>query len=336
MATRQASAKTLNVLAGKLGNLIGGSADLAESTGVEIKGAGSFGPASAGRNIHWGVREHAMVACLNGMAAHGGVRPFGSTFLIFSDYCRPSLRLAALMKLPVIFIGSHDSIGLGEDGPTHQPVEQLAMLRATPNLSVIRPADAGETVEAWRSAIERNDGPTILALTRQKLAVLDRTRLASAEGARRGGYVLLDCEGTPEAIVIATGSEVHLALAAVERLQADGKQVRLVSLPSWELFEAQPEAYRESVLPRSVTARVSVEAAATFGWSRWVGDRGIAIGLDHFGASAPANVLFREFGFTADRIVEAVKRLLGRVDRFQTSRLDCAFDTATAASQSSI
>ncbi len=251
-----------------------------------------------------------MVGCLNGMAAHGGVRPFGSTFLIFSDYCRPSLRLAALMKLPVIFIGSHDSIGLGEDGPTHQPVEQLAILRATPNMRVIRPADAAETVEAWRLAIERKDGPTVLALTRQKVAVLDRTKLASAEGARRGGYVLLDCQGTPEAIVLATGSEVHIALAAVERLQAEGKKVRLVSLPCWDLFEAQPEAYRESVLPRSVTARVSVEAAATFGWSRWVGDRGVAIGLDHFGASAPGDVLFREFGFTPERIVEAVKKLI--------------------------
>ena len=312
LATRQASAKTLNVLAGKLGNLIGGSADLAESTGSEIKNGGSFSATAVGRNIHWGVREHAMVSSLNGMAAHGGIRPFGTTFLIFSDYCRPSLRLAALMKLPVIFIGTHDSIGLGEDGPTHQPVEHLAILRATPNMTVIRPADASETVEAWRSAIEKNEGPTVLALTRQKLAVLDRTKLAPAEGARRGGYVLLDCKGTPEAIVIATGSEVHPALSAVERLQSEGKKVRLVSLPSWELFEAQPEAYRESVLPSSVTARVSVEAAATFGWSRWVGDRGVAIGLDHFGASAPAEVLFKEFGFTADRIVEAVKGLLGR------------------------
>jgi transketolase len=310
LATRQASAKTLNAIAAKVKNLIGGSADLAESTGSDIKGGGSFSATAVGRILHFGVREHGMVASLNGMAAHGGIRPFGTTFLIFSDYCRPSLRLAALMKLPVIFIGTHDSIGLGEDGPTHQPIEQLAMLRATPNMTVIRPADANETVQAWRSAIEKKDGPTVLALTRQKLAVLDRTKLASAEGARRGGYVLLDCKGTPEAIVIATGSEVHPALAAVEKLQGEGKNVRLVSLPSWELFEAQPEAYRESVLPESVTARVSVEAAATFGWIRWVGDRGVAIGLDHFGASAPAEVVFKEFGFTADRIADTVMRLI--------------------------
>jgi transketolase len=313
LATRQASAKVLNVLAARIPNLVGGSADLAESTGAEIKGGGGFSAAAAGRNIHWGVREHGMAACLNGMAAHGGVRPFGSTFLIFADYCKPSIRLSGLMGLPVIYIGTHDSIGLGEDGPTHQPVEQLAMLRATPNVCVIRPADATETVEAWRSAIGRSDGPTVLALSRQKLPILDRTRLAPASLAARGGYVLLDApSGAPKAIVLATGAEVHLALAAVERLHAEGVQARLVSFPSWELFEAQPEAYRDAVLPPSVRARVAVEAATSFGWHRWVGELGVIIGIDRFGASAPAERLFKEFGFTAERIVADVKRVMER------------------------
>jgi transketolase len=311
LATRQASARALNALAARLPNLMGGSADLAESTGTDIKGGGSFGPTKTGRNFHWGVREHGMAACLNGMAAHGGIRPFGSTFLIFTDYCKPAIRLAGLMKLPVIYLGTHDSIGLGEDGPTHQPIEQLAMLRATPNVTVIRPADANETVEAWKAAIERTDGPTVMALSRQKLPVFDRTRLGSAQGTRRGGYVLLDPKGgVPEAIVIATGSEVALALGAVERLQHEGVRARLVSFPSWELFEAQSADYRESVLPSAVKPRVAVEAATSFGWRRWVGDDGAIIGIDHFGASAPAEVLYQQFGFTQDRIVESVKRLL--------------------------
>jgi transketolase len=245
------------------------------------------------------------------MAAHGGVRPFGSTFLIFTDYCKPSIRLSGLMRLPVIYIGTHDSIGLGEDGPTHQPIEQLAMLRATPNVTVIRPADATETVEAWKAAVRRTDGPTVLALSRQKLPVLDRTRLAPAAGAARGGYVLLDAPGgTPVAIVLATGAEVHVALTAVERLQAEGIGVRLVSLPSWEIFLAQGGDYRESVLPAAVRARVAIEAAASFGWHRFVGDSGVVIGIDHYGASAPADRLFKEFGFTADGVVAAVKRVL--------------------------
>jgi transketolase len=311
LATRQASARTLNALAGKLPNLMGGSADLAESTGTEIKGGGSFSAGKAGRNVHWGVREHGMAACLNGMAAHGGLRPFGSTFLIFTDYCKPAIRLSGLMHLPVIYVGTHDSIGLGEDGPTHQPIEQLAMLRATPNVTLIRPADAGETVEAWKVAIERTNGPTVLVLSRQKLPVLDRSRLGSARGTRRGGYVLLDAPGgAPRAIVIATGSEVSLALGAVDRLHAEGVPVRLVSLPSWELFAAQPADYREAVLPAAVTRRVSVEAATSFGWERWVGSDGVILGIDHFGASAPADVLFRQFGFTTDRVVEAVRQLL--------------------------
>jgi len=313
LATRQASAKTLNALAPVLPNLMGGSADLAESTGAEIKGGGSFSATAVGRNLHWGVREHGMAACLNGMAAHGGIRPFGSTFLIFTDYCKPSIRLSALMRLPVIYIGTHDSIGLGEDGPTHQPIEQLAMLRSTPNVHVIRPADAAETVEAWRSAILRADGPTVLALSRQKLPILDRTKLAPAAGASRGGYVLLDApDQKPTAVVIATGAEVHVALKAVESLQAEGIGVRLVSLPSWEIFAAQPRSYQDAVLPPEVKARVSVEAATTFGWQRWVGDAGVMIGIDRFGASAPAERLFSEFGFTAEKVSAAVKRAVGR------------------------
>jgi transketolase len=312
LATRQASAKVLNALAAKIPNLVGGSADLAESTGVEIKNGGSFSAAKVGRNIHWGVREHAMAACLNGLAAHGGIRPFGSTFLIFTDYCKPSIRLSALMKLPVIYIGTHDSIGLGEDGPTHQPIEQLAMLRATPNITVIRPADATETVEAWKSAIRRSDGPTVLALSRQRLPVLDRTSLAPAAGAAQGGYILLDPPGgePPVAIVIATGSEVHPALNAVKQLHHEGVAARLVSLPSWEIFEAQTPEYRESVLPKAVRARVAIEAAATFGWHRWVGHEGVVLGIDRFGASAPGERLFREFGLTAERVIEAVKGIL--------------------------
>jgi transketolase len=290
---------------------MGGSADLAESTGADIKGAGSFGPGKQGRNFHWGVREHGMAACLNGMAAHGGIRPFGSTFLIFTDYCKPSIRLSGLMHLPVIYIGTHDSIGLGEDGPTHQPIEQLAMLRATPNVTVIRPADANETVEAWKAAVARNAGPTVLALSRQKLPIFDRSRLGSAEGTRRGGYVLLDAKGgKPEVIVLATGSEVALALGAVEKLQAEGVAVRLVSLPSWELFQEQSAAYRESVLPAAVRKRVSVEAATTFGWERWVGRDGVMLGIDHFGASAPAEVLYRQFGLTQEAIMGAVRKLV--------------------------
>jgi transketolase len=312
LATRQASAKVLNALAAKIPNLVGGSADLAESTGVEIKNGGSFSAAKVGRNIHWGVREHAMAACLNGLAAHGGIRPFGSTFLIFTDYCKPSIRLSALMKLPVIYIGTHDSIGLGEDGPTHQPIEQLAMLRATPNITVIRPADATETVEAWKSAIRRSDGPTVLALSRQRLPVLDRTSLAPAAGAAQGGYILLDPPGgePPVAIVIATGSEVHPALNAVKQLHHEGVAARLVSLPSWEIFEAQTPEYRESVLPKAARARVAIEAAATFGWHRWVGHEGVVLGIDRFGASAPGERLFREFGLTAERVIEAVKGIL--------------------------
>jgi transketolase len=312
LATRQASQKVLHALADAIPELAGGSADLVESTGLNVDNLGTFGPVETGRLFHFGIREHGMAASLNGMAAHGGIRPFGSTFLIFSDYMKPSVRLAALMGVPVIFIGTHDSIGLGEDGPTHQPVEQLAMLRAIPHLNVIRPADASETREAWHSALTRTDGPTIMALTRQKLPILDRTALAPSEGARRGAYVLKDTDGKPDAIVIGTGSEVHLALAAAETLGKDGIKTRVVSMPSWELFAQQDQGYRDSVLPPDVRKRVSIEAAATQGWERWITDDGIAIGLDHFGASAPGEKVMEEFGFTAQHVVDAVRRLAGR------------------------
>jgi transketolase len=312
LATRQASQKVLHALADAIPELAGGSADLVESTGLNVDNLGTFGPVETGRLFHFGIREHGMAASLNGMAAHGGIRPFGSTFLIFSDYMKPSVRLAALMGVPVIFIGTHDSIGLGEDGPTHQPVEQLAMLRAIPHLNVIRPADASETREAWHSALTRTDGPTIMALTRQKLPILDRTALAPSEGARRGAYVLKDTDGKPDAIVIGTGSEVHLALAAAETLGKDGIKTRVVSMPSWELFAQQDQGYRDSVLPPDVRKRVSIEAAATQGWERWITDDGIAIGLDHFGASAPGEKVMEEFDFTAQHVVDAVRRLAGR------------------------
>jgi transketolase len=312
LATRQASQAVLQALWAAVPELVGGSADLTESTGVEVKGAEPFTARAAGRTFHWGVREHGMAAALNGIAAHGGLRPFGSTFLIFFDYLKPSLRLASLSHYPTILIGTHDSIGLGEDGPTHQPVEQLAMLRAIPGVVTIRPADAAETAEAWRVALERKDGPTALVLTRQKLPVLDRAAHGAAGGVRRGGYVLWEPEGGPEAIIIATGSEVHLALESAKLLAGEGVRARVVSLPSWELFLAQPESYREQVLPHAVRARVSVEAGASLGWCRFLGEQGEAVAIDHFGASAPADRLFLEFGFTPARVADAVRRAIGR------------------------
>jgi len=310
--TRKASAAALKVLAASLPNLVGGSADLAGSTGTAHGIGGEFGPGQAGQTVHWGIREHAMAACMNGMAAHGGVRPFGSTFLVFSDYMKPSIRLAALMGLPVIYLGTHDSIGVGEDGPTHQPIEHLAMLRSIPNLVVFRPGDANETVEAWRLAVERRDGPTLLALTRQKLPVLDRSALGAAAGVRQGGYVLYDPPGGAQAIILATGSELSVALDAAQQLLTEGTRVRVVSLPSWELFAAQPTAYRNAVLPPAVTARVSVEAGTSFGWRQWLGDAGLAVSLDHFGASAPGERLFEEFGFSASHVADTVRRVLTR------------------------
>jgi transketolase len=312
LATRQASQAVLQALFPAMPELVGGSADLSESTGVEIKGVEPFRAGRPGRTFHWGVREHGMAATLNGIAAHGGLRPFGSTFLIFFDYLKPSLRLASLSHHPIVLVGTHDSIGLGEDGPTHQPIEHLAMLRAMPGVVTLRPADAGETAEAWRVALSRWEGPTAIVLTRQKLPVLDRTAYASAEGVRHGGYVLWQPEGVAEAAIIATGSEVHVALAAAKDLAAQGIRARVVSLPSWELFLEQDESYRESVLPRAITARVSVEAAASFGWTRFIGERGESVAIDHFGASAPGDRLFTEFGFTPARVADAVRRVLGR------------------------
>lgn len=252
-----------------------------------------------------------MAACASGMALHGGVRPYAATFFVFTDYARPSIRLAALMGLPVIYVMTHDSIGVGEDGPTHQPVEHLASLRAMPNLRVIRPADANETTCAWRSAMERIDGPTLLVLTRQNLPVFDRNVVAPADGLLKGGYVLLPEKGaTPRAILLATGSEVQLVLEAQKRLAAEGIDARVVSLPSWELFREQPAEYREQVLPPDVTARLAVEAGASLGWREWVGDRGGIIALDRFGASAPAGELFRRFGFTVENVVAKAKELV--------------------------
>src|SRR5439155_22278891 len=311
LATRQASGVALQAIAAAVPNLVGGSADLAGSTGTTLAHGGAFGPAASGRTFHWGVREHGMAACLNGIAAHGGLRPFGSTFLVFSDYMKPAIRLSAIMRLPVIYIGTHDSIGLGEDGPTHQPVEHLAMLRAIPNVVLLRPGDASETVESWRVAMERTDGPTILVLSRQKLPVLGRTALGSAEGVRRGAYVLLDSSGgsMPQAILIATGSEVHVALAAARLLQADRVRVRVVSMPSWELFAAQPQAYRDDILPPAVRTRLGIEAASAFGWLRWTTDQGAMLAMEGFGASAPGERLFQEFKFTPERAAAVVRQL---------------------------
>lgn len=306
-ATREAGGKVLNALAQKLPNLIGGSADLAPSNNTHLKDGGDFEATTSGRNFHWGIREHGMGAILNGMALHGGLRVFGATFLIFSDYMRPSVRLAALMGLPVDYVWTHDSIGVGEDGPTHQPVEQVMTLRMIPNMTLIRPADANETVEAWREAIRHTGGPVGLALTRQKLPVLDP---AKAKGAAKGAYVLEEGSSAPKLILMATGSEVHLAVAARKELEAQGVPTRVVSMPSWEMFARQSAAYREEVLPRAITARVSIEAGVTFGWEKWVGFEGASVGLDRFGASAPAEVLFEKFGFTVENVVKTAKAVL--------------------------
>jgi transketolase len=311
-ATRISGGKTLVALAKKIPWLLGGDADLSVSTKTGLSGLGDFdGQTGQGRNLHYGVREHAMGAIANGMAYHRGVRPFTATFFTFSDYERPALRLAALSHLPVIFVFTHDSIGLGEDGPTHQPVEHLAALRAMPNMWVVRPGDATETVEAWKMALRRKDGPVCLVLSRQDLPTLDREKVAPAAGVTRGGYVLVDPPGgAPQAIIMATGSELNIAVQAQDKLAAAGVRARVVSLPCWEVFAAQPADYQRQVLPPEVTARVSIEAAATFGWHRWVGDRGVAIGVDRYGASAPYEIIFKQLGLTADRVVETVRSLL--------------------------
>jgi len=312
VATRKASGVVLNALAAKIGGLVGGSADLAGSNNSQMKGLASFLPGAEGipRNVDWGIREHGMGATMNGMALHGGVIPYGATFLVFSDYMRPAIRLAALMKLQTRYIYTHDSIGLGEDGPTHQPVEQLAALRAIPQLAVFRPADANEVRECWKAALEW-DGPAALALTRQNVPVVDRGALASAEKARRGAYTLREAGGGgPDVILVATGSEVEIALAAADVLEQEGAAVRVVSMPCWELFEQQEESYQQEVLPRSVAAKVVVEAGIRQGWDRWVGNDAAFVTIDHFGASAPYKVLYEKFGITAERVVSEAQRLL--------------------------
>ncbi|HVD14389.1 MAG TPA: transketolase [Actinomycetota bacterium] len=319
LATRSASHQVMNAIASRLPTFLGGSADLAESNKTDLAGGGDYGPESTGRNLHYGVREHGMGAISNGLALHGGLRPFAATFLIFSDYMRASVRLACLMELPVVYVWTHDSVGLGGDGPTHQPVEHLAALRAMPRLRVFRPADGPETAEAWRAAIARTDGPTALALSRQNLPPIDRETHAGADGAQRGAYVLADSgDGAPAVILIATGSEVWVALGAREQLEADGIPTRVVSMPCWELFEEQDQAYRDQVLPPAVRARLSVEAAATFGWTRWVGEDGESVGIDHFGASAKGELVLEKFGFTPDNVADRARtlhqRLRGRLD----------------------
>jgi transketolase len=306
LATRKASGTVLNSLADRLPTLIGGSADLAPSNKTLLSGCDAFQEETpAGRNVHFGVREHAMGAVLNGMALHGGVVPYGGTFLVFTDYMRPAIRLAALMELPVVYVWTHDSVWIGEDGPTHQPVEHLAALRAIPNLHVIRPADATETAAAWRAALERRDGPTGLILTRQSLPVLNRSELAGADNLARGGYVISEApDGAPELIIMATGSEVHLALKAQNLLTERGVQARVVAMPCWKRFEAQPESYQNHVLPPDLTARLAVEAAGSLGWHRYVGAKGAVMSIDHFGASAPYEDLVEAFGFTAEALVE--------------------------------
>jgi transketolase len=327
MATRVASGKIMNAIAPHLPALIGGSADLDPSTYTALRELGDFEPSSAaacdkqgsdgggwsyaGRNLHFGVREHAMGSIMNGLAAHGGTVPFGATFLVFSDYMRPPIRLAALMGLHVIYVFTHDSIALGEDGSTHQPVEQLASLRAIPRLIVIRPGDANETAVAWRVALETRERPVALVLTRQDVPTLDRAQFSAADGLRRGGYILADApNGNPDLILIASGSEVALIVAARRKLLEKNIQARIVSMPSWELFEAQPREYRDTVLPPAVGARLAVEAGVSQGWHRYVGSRGDVLAVDRFGASAPGAVVMREYGFTADNVCRRAVALL--------------------------
>jgi transketolase len=315
MATRESSGKVLNVVAQNVPWLVGGSADLGNSnkTALKFQGAGDFKPGSwGGRNIHFGVREHAMGAAVNGMAV-SKLRPFGATFFNFSDYMRPTIRLAALMEIPVIDIFTHDSIGLGEDGPTHQPVEQLASLRAVPNLIVLRPGDANEVVEAWKAVMPLKHQPALFVLSRQAMPTLDRTKFAPASGVSKGAYVLSEAPGgKPELILIGTGSELSLCVDAAEKLTQEGVKVRVVSMPSWELFEKQDRAYRDSVFPPNVVARVSVEMGATLGWDRYVGPKGEMVGMHSFGASAPLKDLLKKFGFTSDAVVAAARKTLAR------------------------
>jgi len=312
MATRQASGEVLNFLSKRIHSLMGGSADLAPSTKTIMKDRGHFGAHNRlGHNLHFGVREHAMGAIANGLALHGGIIPYTATFLIFYDYMRPAVRLAALMGLRVIFIFSHDSVGLGEDGPTHQPVEQLAGLRSVPNLVTIRPADAHEVAIAWQVALIRKQGPTALILSRQKLPTIERNGgLSPAKNLKRGGYILWQASDKPEIALIATGSEVSIALEAGRKLKEQGVSARVISLPSWELFDAQPEDYRNSILPPELKARIAIEAASPMGWERYTGDQGIIIGINRFGASSPGSIIYDKFGLTADNIVQKTHNLV--------------------------
>ena len=314
MATRVSSGKVLNAIASRVSNFLGGSADLAPSTKTLISGSPDQSSANPeGRNLRFGVREHGMGAIVNGMALHGGVIPYGSTFLIFSDYLRPSLRVAALMNVHSIFVFTHDSIAVGEDGPTHQPVEHVLSLRAIPNFTVIRPADANETAEAWKVAMLRSK-PVALILSRQNVPTIDRGKYAAAEGLRRGAYVLSDPEGEPDALIVATGSEVNLAVQSQERLfQEKGIRVRVVSMPCWELFDEQPQDYRESVFPKTIKARLAVEAGSGLGWAKWVGFDGEVISVDRFGSSAPGSEVLKQYGFTVENVMTRVERLVNRL-----------------------
>lgn len=310
MATRQASGKVLSELSKQIPFLIGGSADLSESNNTYVKEAGVFSPGNRkGRNIHFGVREHAMAAIMNGIALHSNLIPYGGTFLIFSDYLRPSLRLAALMGIKVIYVFTHDSIGLGEDGPTHQPIEHLASLRAIPNVVVIRPSDANEVTEAWRFAIKHKGGPVLLILTRQKVQTINRSKYSHQEGLQKGAYIIKDSEKI-DLIILASGSEVELALSSAEELENRNYGVRVVSFPSWEIFEMQDDDYKNYVLPKSVNKRIVIEAGKSFGWERYIGSEGLAISVEQFGASAPEKVLFEKFGFTVENVVNKAIQLL--------------------------
>jgi transketolase len=311
IAGRSAGQKVMAAFAPFAPTMIGGSADLVESTKTLFEGAGEFSRVHAGRNVPFGIREHAMGAIVNGAAAHGGiVKPYGSTFLIFSDYMRGAVRLSALMRLPVLWVWTHDSVAVGEDGPTHQPIEHYASLRAIPGLWVIRPGDANEVSHAWGVALEREDGPVALLLSRQSIPVLDRSQVAPADGVARGGYVLWDSSPAPELILIATGAEVAPTLQAARSLADGGSAVRVVSMPCMELFEAQTQAYRDQVLPVDVRARLAVEPGASMSWWKWVGIDGDVLGVDHFGASAPGATVLREFGFSAENIAARARALL--------------------------
>jgi transketolase len=312
MATRISSGKVINAMSKSLPEMMGGSADLTPSTKTWIDQSSAFSAENRlGANLHFGVREHGMGSILNGMAVHKGVIPFGATFLVFSDYVRPAIRVSAISHYPVVWVFTHDSIGLGEDGPTHQPIEHLAALRAIPNLVTIRPADANETSEAWKAAVERKDGPTVLVLSRQDVATLDREKLAPAAGLQKGAYVLADLgKGKPDIILMASGSEVQIILDAAAVLVGKGKNVRVVSFPSWELFEKQSNEYQDSVLTPTVKCRLAVEAGIQQGWEKWLGENGVMIGMTSYGASAPAEILYEKFGFSVKNIVSHAMQLL--------------------------